>query len=79
MINPKHICLAMQGLSAILLIVTLATYDRVSWDVTKLLVVACGTMALVTLAYTLAHYIAEELWLRKMKHGGPMEMDDEAL
>lgn len=68
-LTPKQTSWALQGATVATLIFMLATYKHVSWSTTKLIMVAVGVLATVMFIYTLAHYIAEELWLRKLARG----------
>jgi len=68
-LTPKQTSWTLQGATVATLIFMLATYKHVSWSTTKLIMVAVGVLATVMFIYTLAHYIAEELWLRKLARG----------
>lgn len=74
-ITPKQTSWAMQGATVATLIFMLVSYGHVPWGFTKLLMIAAGVLAVTAFIYTLAHYIAEELWLRKVERGGEIEID----
>lgn len=77
-LTPKQTSWTMQGATVAVLIFMMASYGHVSWGFTKLLMVAVVALALTAFFYTLAHYIAEERWIRRMERGEPMEIDGEA-
>ncbi len=79
MLTPKQTSWVMQGATVATLIFMLATYKRVPWSTTKLIMIGLCVLASVMFIYTLAHYIAEELWLRKLARGkAELEIDGNA-
>ena len=77
-LTPKQTSWAMQGATVALTIFMMVSYGHVSWGFTKMLMVAVGVLAAVMFFYTLAHYIAEERWLRKIAREGEIEIDGNA-
>ena len=68
-LTPKQTSWAMQGATVATLLFMLASMGHVPWSTTKMLMVAVCVMTSVMFIYTLAHYIAEELWLHRLARG----------